>query len=40
MDFLNFTNYFDNAIFNDVVGGENTVCLPGTKTNLFDVRLG
>jgi hypothetical protein len=22
------SNYFDNNIFNTVVGGENTVCLP------------
>lgn len=27
-DFLNVTNYFDNNNFNNVVGGENTVCLP------------
>ena len=27
-DFLNVSNYFDNNIFNTVVGGENTVCLP------------
>ena len=38
-DFLNVSNYFDNNIFNNVVGGENTVCLPVCVRTEYQLKI-
>ncbi len=38
-DFLNVSSYFDNNIFNNVVGGENTVCLPLCLRTEYQVAI-
>ena len=38
-DFLSSTPYFDNDVFNTMVGGDNTVCLPQCLVTEYQMKI-